>query len=102
LPQLAAFRANDYRKAYTFAAQEIQGAFDPSAFEVMVKQGYPLIAQSTSAAFGLMFDTGDEAVVNVRIGGAQRDSVEYQYVLKKQNGHWKIIGVSETKGGLTV
>jgi len=100
--QLAAFRASDYRKAYTFAASEIRGSFALAEFEVMVKKSYPVIAQSTSATFGLAFDTGDEAVVNVRIENGQKSSVEYHYVLKKENGEWKITGVSEAKDGLTV
>jgi ABC-type transporter MlaC component len=97
--QLAAFRANDYAKAYTFAATEIQGLFPVTQFETMVKQAYPVIAQSKTATFGLAFDTGDEAVVTVRVENASKTSVEYQYLLKKQNGEWKINGVSETKGG---
>jgi ABC-type transporter MlaC component len=97
--QLAAFRANDYPKAYTFAATEIQGLFPVAQFETMVKQAYPVIAQSKTATFGLAFDTGDEAVVTVRVENASKTSVEYQYLLKKQNGAWKITGVSETKAG---
>ena len=47
--QLAAFRAEDYRTAYSFASEEIQSLFDLSAFERMVKGGYPQIARSTDA-----------------------------------------------------
>src|SRR3954463_14324823 len=46
--QLAAFRADDYAKAYTFAAAEIQGMFSREKFEEMVKAGYPVIAHSTA------------------------------------------------------
>ena len=101
--QLAAFRANDYTKAYTFAAAEIKGIFAAEDFEKMVRTTYPVIAHSSAADYGIAFDTGEEAVVNVRISGAENRSAEYQYLLKKEDGHWKISGVSEIKPqGLSV
>ena len=101
--QLAAFRANDYAKAYTFAASEIKDLFPASDFEKMVRSAYPIIAHSSAADYGLAFDTGEEAVVNVRVSNAENKSAEYQYLLKKEDGHWKIGGVSELKPqGLSV
>lgn len=95
--QLAAFRADDYAKAYTFAAADIQGKFGLPEFEQMVKSGFPVIAHSASAEYGLAFDTGDEAVINVRVQNAEKESVQYQYILKKENGIWKINGVLPLK-----
>ena len=101
--QLAAFRANDYPKAYTFAAGGVKTLFPLGDFEKMVRTNYPIIAGSTSAEYGVAFDTGEEAVVNVRIENAEKKSVEYQYLLKKEAGGWKISGVSEIKAeGLSV
>lgn len=102
--QLAAFRAEDYPKAYTFAAAEIKGVLGVAEFEVMVKRGYPVIARSATAEYGLAFDTGDQAVVNVRVVDENGKGVEYQYVLKKEGGRWRIGGVVEmaSVGGLTV
>ena len=101
--QLAAFRANDYPKAYTFAAAEIKGMFPVEDFEKMVRTNYAVIARSTSTDYGVAFDTGEEAVVNVRIQNAEKKSVEYQYLLKKEDSGWKISGVSEIKAeGLSV
>lgn len=100
--QLAAFRTDDYAKAYTFAAEEIQKMFTLAQFETMVKGGYPVIAHSTTAQFGITIDTGDEAVVTVRV---QNDSktVTYQYHMTRQKGVWRIGGVSEVESsGLTV
>ena len=93
--QLDAFRADDYAKAYTFAATEIKGLFPADAFEKMVRTTYPVIAHSSAADYGMAFDTGEEAVVNVRISNAEKKSVEYQYLLKKEDGQWKIGGVAE-------
>jgi ABC-type transporter MlaC component len=103
--QLAAFRAEDYAKAYTFAAAEIQGMFNRDQFEQMVKTGYPLIAHSTTAEFGLAIDSGDEAVVSVKVSNGEKKSVTYQYHLVKQKGAWRIGGVTEVQasgGGVTV
>ena len=101
--QLAAFRANDYSKAYTFAATEIKGMFGAPEFEKMVRSAYPVIAHSTAADYGIAFDTGEEAVINVRISNAEIKGTEYQYLLKKEDGHWKISGVAEIKPqGLSV
>ena len=101
--QLAAFRANDYPKAFSYASAGIQSMFAPEDFEKMVKTAYPVIAHSVSSEYGVMFDTGEEAVVNVRMEDADKKSVEYQYLLKKESGTWKINGVSEVKAeGLSV
>jgi len=90
--QLAAFRANDYAAAYVFADQEVKSQLPLDRFERMVKTGYPVIAHSVSAAFGLTFDNGDEAVVNVRVAGAE-ESVTYQYSLRREGEAWRIMGV---------
>ncbi len=95
--QLTAFRANDYPKAYTFAATEIKTMFPVEDFERMVRTNYAVIAKSTHTEYGVAFDTGEEAVVNVQIENAEKKSVEYQYLLKKEEGGWKISGVSEVK-----
>lgn len=96
--QLAAFRADDYPRAYAFAAAGIKEMFNPAEFERMVRGAYPVIAHSVSAEYGLTFDSGEEAVVNVRVVGAtDGQTVEYLYTLSKENGEWKITGVSELR-----
>lgn len=96
--QLAAFRDNDFPRAYTFAASGIKEMFGPAEFERMVKVGYPVIARSASAEYGLTLDSGEEAVVNVRIvGAADGQAVDYLYTLGKEDGTWKITGVSELR-----
>lgn len=91
--QLAAFRAGDYAAAYVFADAEIKRQFPLERFEQMVKTGYPTIAHSVSATFGLTFDNGDEAVVNVRVVGADGQPVAYQYLLRRAGEVWCITGV---------
>ena len=102
--QLAAFRTDDYAKAYTFAATEIKGMFTQEDFEGMVRKSYPVIAHSTSVDYGMAFDTGEEAVIYVHVQntGTKADG-QFQYMLKKENGAWKISGVVEVKPeGLSV
>ena len=96
--QLAAFRAEDYTRAYTFAAAGIKDMVNAVEFERMVKAGYPVIAHSASAEYGLTLDSGEEAVVNVRvISAADGQAVDYLYTLGKEEGGWKITGVSELR-----
>src|SRR5436190_15397635 len=91
--QLAAFRAGDYVTAYGFADRDIKNQFPLESFERMVKSGFPVIAHSVSAKFGLTFDNGDEGVVNVRVLGADDQSISYQYMLRRDGESWRITGV---------
>jgi hypothetical protein len=59
----------------------------------MVRTGFPIIAHSVSAKFGLTFDNGDEAVVNVRVIGANEETITYQYMLRLDGDAWRITGV---------
>ena len=96
--QLTAFRAEDYTHAYAFAAAGIKQMINPSEFERMVKAAYPAIAHSASAEYGLTLDSGEEAVVNVRVVSAtDGQAVDYLYTLGKEDGAWKITGVSELR-----
>ena len=99
--QLVAFRDGDYARAYGFAAPGIQSMMPPESFEKMVRTGYPLIARSSNADFGVALDTGEDAVLAVRITGADEKgtTAEYLYTLSKADGSWKITGVSEVRPG---
>lgn len=95
--QLAAFRANDFAAAYVFADEGIKRQVAVEQFEMMVRHGYPAIAKSASATFGLTFDNGDEAVVNVRVVGANAQEITYQYMLRRSGEAWRITGVVPLK-----
>lgn len=99
--QLAAFREDDFSRAYGFAAGSIRGMFPPAAFEKMVRAGYPLIARSARAEYGIALDSGDDAAIAVRVTGADEKgtTAEYLYTLSKENGVWKITGVSAIQPG---
>ena len=93
--QLAAFRAGDFGKAYTFASQPIREMFPLAEFQNMVSSGYPIIVKSVKADFGICLDNGYEASVFVRIEGPDGKSKEYQYALTREPIGWRITGVTE-------
>ncbi len=102
--QLAAFRSNDFAKGFTFASRDLQTVYSAADFEAMVRKSYPAIARSASADFGATLDTGDEAMIDVRVRGAAGvASGDFRYRLRKEDDQWRITGVLEIKpNGLTV
>jgi hypothetical protein len=101
--QLRAFRDGDYTRAYSYAAEEFRELFTQADFEMMVRMGYPVIANAKLAEYGLMLDTGEQAVVTVRIRDGRNESAAYQFHLRREDGVWKIAAVTDLKGrGLVV
>ena len=93
--QLAAFRAGDFDKAYTFAASPIREMFPLTEFQQMVKTGYPIIVTSVKAEFGICLDNGTEASVFVHVESKDGTSKDYQYGLVREPSGWRITGVTE-------
>ncbi len=91
--QLSAFRKDDYAGAYTFADSALQAQVSPAVFEHMVKKGYPAIARSRSASFGVSLDNGDQAVVTVGILGPSGHLLQYHYLMHHEKDGWRISGV---------
>ncbi len=100
--QLSAFRRDDYRKAFNYADAAIHGQMSVRTFERMVRTAYPDIARSRSATFGVIFDNGEMAVVNLGITDQSGRTLHYQYVLIQEKGGWRISGVTRVKLGGTV
>jgi hypothetical protein len=94
LDQLAAFRRDDWAAAYTFAASSIQVRFGLEAFRQMVTSGYAEIAHSLRATVSHveMIDT-DHGLVQVRVDGANGQTVDALYELVDEQGSWRIEGV---------
>ena len=91
--QLDAFQANDYAKAFEFAAKGIQADFTLKNFEKMVKRNYAVVAEWKSVRFGLSVDNGSQGQLQVFLQGNETSESEFQYTLQKEDGTWKIIGV---------
>jgi hypothetical protein len=101
--QLSAFRRGDYAGAYAFADSVLQAQVSPAVFERMVKAGYPAIARSRSASFGVSLDNGEEAIVTVGIMSEPGRLLQYRYYLRREHGGWKISGVARVHAeGTTV
>ncbi len=99
--QLEAFRRDDYAGAYRFSHTAFQDQMTVQTFERMVRLGFPAIAHSTAAHFGLAFDNGDDAVINVRIFSANAEPIDYRYVLRREGDTWRITSVTLLKDETT-
>jgi len=99
--QLDAFRHDDYTAAFRFSHADFQGQMTVQTFERIVRLGFPAIAHSTSARFGLAMDNGDDAVINVRIFSANAEPIDYRYTLRRDDGNWRITGVTLLKDETT-
>jgi hypothetical protein len=95
--QLESFRRGDFAGAYKFAAKGIKDQFPAAEFETMVRKGYPVIAASTDAVFGITLDDGDRAMVSVRVIGKEKQSQSFQYLLERSGNDWLIAGVFEVQ-----
>ena len=95
MKQLEAFRRGDFDTAYTFASSDIKQQFDRPAFEDMVKNGYPEIARSTLASIAASTVAPNGHVyLQIKIRGANGNSIEAFYELVLESGQWKINGVT--------
>ena len=95
MKQLEAFRRGDFDTAYTFASSEIKELFDRPAFERMVRNGYPEIAHSTFASIAASAVAPDGHVyLQIKIRGANGNSIEALYELVLESGQWKINSVT--------
>ena len=92
--QIDAFKKNDVKKAYTFAAPNIQAQFpNPDLFGLMVRNGYPIIWRPKSFKFTEFKDLGETCVQRVLFQSYSGSLKSYDYILEKNNNLWKIAGV---------
>jgi hypothetical protein len=91
--QLAAWRAGDHSEAYALAAAGIRARYSLDAFVALVQRSYPEIAGNVRAELGapVVDDTG--ARISVRVFAREDRSVNYRYLLVRENGAWRISGV---------
>jgi hypothetical protein len=94
LNQLAAFRRDDWATAYTYASSTIRARFGLEAFRQMVTSGYAPIARSARATVSKveMVDAG-HGLLEVRVEGANGETVDALYELVDEQGSWRINGV---------
>jgi hypothetical protein len=94
LDQLAAFRRDDWATAYAYASSTIQARFGLGAFRQMVTSGYAPIARSARATVSKVDVVGaGRGLVEVRVEGANGETVDALYELVDEQGSWRINGV---------
>jgi hypothetical protein len=92
--QIDAFRKNDVKKAYTFAAPNIQSQYpNPEVFGFMVRNGYPVIWRPKSFKFTEFKDFGDRCIQRVLFQSYNGSLESYDYILEKNGDFWRIAGV---------
>ena len=92
--QIDAFKDNDVKKAYTFAAPNIQAQFpNPDIFGLMVRNGYPVIWKPKNYKFTIFKDLGNRCIQRVLFQSYKGSLVSYDYILEKDGNLWKIAGV---------
>ena len=92
--QIDAFKENDLKKAYTFAAPNIQAQFpNPDIFGLMVRNGYPVIWKPKSFKFTEFKALGKTCIQRVLFQSYSGSLESYDYILEKSDNLWKIAGV---------
>ena len=92
--QIDAFKDNDVKKAYTFAAPNIQAQFpNPDIFGLMVRNGYPIIWKPKNYKFTAFKDLGNRCIQRVLFQSYNGSLESYDYILEKDGDLWKIAGV---------
>ena len=96
--QIDAFKENDIKKAYTFAAPNIQAQFpNPDIFGLMVRNGYPIIWRPKSFKFTSFKNLGNRFVQRVLFQSFDGSLESFDYILEKNDNLWKIAGVLTIK-----
>lgn len=93
--QIDAFRADDARKAYSFAAPSLQRQFsDPVAFMAMVRKSYVPIYAPTRFSFGDVSNELGKPTQRVTVVGPHGRAWLARYgFVKHHSGQWRIAGV---------
>ena len=92
--QIEAFKENNIKKAYTFAAPNIKAQFpNPDVFGLMVRNGYPVIWRPKNFKFTKFQDLGNKSIQRVLFQSYDGSLETYDYVLEKYDDLWKIAGV---------
>ncbi|MEE8434713.1 MAG: DUF4864 domain-containing protein [bacterium] len=93
--QLAAFRRDDGRTAFSFAAPEIQSQFrTPENFMRMVRQGYRMLYRPLQIHFKTALTKQGQIVQPLLAIGEDGRTVMALYIMKREpDGEWRIAGV---------
>ena len=92
--QIAAFRADDFARAFGYAAPSIQGLFGtPSNFGRMVRQGYPMVHRPAEVEYLDARPEGGGWSQEVLVTDAQGRLHVLRYAMVETEAGWRIAGV---------
>lgn len=93
--QIKSFVADDFAKAFTFAAPNIKQIFQtPERFGQMVSQGYPMVHRPAEVVFQELNEQGGEMKQNVLLRDTYGRYFVAEYTMVQVDGIWQISGVS--------
>ncbi|WP_235981788.1 DUF4864 domain-containing protein [Methylobrevis albus] len=97
--QIAAFKADDSARAYSFAAPQLQQVLgNADTFMSMVKQGYQPVYRPKAVTFGQLRDTAKGLVQEVFLVGPDGADWTALYMVERQpDGTWRIAGCKLAK-----
>jgi hypothetical protein len=92
--QLAAFRRDDARRAFSYAAPGIRDSFGtPEKFMAMVREQYAVVYRPRSVSFEEPLIVGEDLVQPVRMTDGYGHAWMANYPMAKQpDGSWRING----------
>ena len=91
--QLAAFRADDFPRAYQHAAANVHQKFSLTQFETLIRHDYATMTRTGRVEFGVVRVNGATAVVQVLFCSADGTIRSFLYSLVAEDHTWKIEGV---------
>lgn len=94
--QLKAFRADDYKEAEKYQHSSLKENFaSPEEFRAMMHRGYPQVVNYKSVSFGeaRCDEKAEQVQIKVTITGKDGVVVKFMYVMLKEDGLYKVIGV---------
>lgn len=92
--QIEAFQADDFARAFTFAAPSIRGLFrTPENFGRMVVQGYPMVWRPASVSYGALREADGRLVQIVRISDQAGGAHVLAYEMVETAQGWRIASV---------
>lgn len=92
--QLEAFKRNDWTKAATYQSEGLRRNFGTIAqFRAVIETNYPQFAKYGSIAFDEARALGDRVQMQVRLTGQDGVKLRAVYLMKKEQGIYRVEGV---------
>ena len=98
--QIAAFEADDFATAFTFASPGIRAMFGtPGRFGAMVREGYPMVWRPGEVRFADLAERGGRTLQRVLVTDAAGALYVLEYEMVQDAQGWRIDGVRVLEEG---